>query len=71
MKILIIGEAIIDEYIFCEAFGKSGKEPVMVNKKINSEKYAGGAIPLLIQSENFVIVEFITYLGDREVKLIL
>ena len=26
LKVLIVGEIIIDEYIFCEALGKSGKE---------------------------------------------
>ena len=36
-KILVIGEAIIDQYIFCDALGKSGKEPVLVLKEMNSE----------------------------------
>ena len=31
-KILVIGETIIDQYNFCEAMGKSGKEPVLVLK---------------------------------------
>ena len=30
LKVLVIGEIIIDEYVFCEAIGKSGKEPVLV-----------------------------------------
>ena len=30
LKILVIGETIIDQYVFCEALGKSGKEPVLV-----------------------------------------
>ena len=31
-KILVIGETIIDQYNFCEALGKSGKEPILVLK---------------------------------------
>lgn len=41
-KVLTIGETIIDEYVFCEAIGKSGKEPVLVLKEKKSEKYLGG-----------------------------
>lgn len=70
LKILVIGEAIIDEYIFCEAFGKSGKEPVMVNKKIYSEKYAGGTISIANSIGKFCDkVEFITYLGDKRSEI--
>lgn len=43
IKILIIGELIIDKYVFCEALGKSGKEPVLVLKDKFSEEYLGGS----------------------------
>tara|TARA_B110000971_G_scaffold216158_1_gene250737 strand:- start:1909 stop:3432 length:1524 start_codon:yes stop_codon:yes gene_type:complete len=43
IKVLVIGEIIIDQYIFCEALGKSGKEPVIVMKDIKTEQYLGGA----------------------------
>ena len=36
-------ESIIDQYIFCESMGKSGKEPVLVLRDLFSEKYLGGA----------------------------
>ena len=38
-KVLLIGEIIIDQYVFCNAIGKSGKEPVMVVKRLDSEIY--------------------------------
>ena len=44
LNLLLIGESIIDEYVFCDTIGKSGKEPVLVNKKIFSEKYLGGIL---------------------------
>ncbi len=42
-KILIIGETIIDQYFFCEALGKSGKEPMLVLRDLKVEEYLGGA----------------------------
>ena len=43
LKILVIGEIIIDKYNFCKVIGKSGKEPVLTFQKLKSEKYLGGA----------------------------
>ena len=42
LKILLIGEIIIDDYVFCETVGKSGKEPFLVLKELHSNKYLGG-----------------------------
>ena len=46
IKVLIIGETIIDQYVFCEALGKSGKEPMLVLRDIKTEEYLGGAAVL-------------------------
>ena len=43
LKVLIIGETIIDQYVFCNALGKSGKEPMLVLGDIKTEQYLGGA----------------------------
>ncbi len=42
-KSLVIGEVIIDQYIFTNAIGKSGKEPVLMLNELRSEKYIGGS----------------------------
>ena len=44
LKILLVGEVIIDEYIFCDTIGKSGKEPVLVSRKGETKRYAGGIL---------------------------
>lgn len=44
LRLLAVGEAIVDEYLFCEAIGKSSKEPTLVVKKLQPELYAGGAL---------------------------
>ena len=50
MKILTIGETIIDKYNFCEAIGKSGKEPILVLKESNEEQYFGGVLEVLLET---------------------
>lgn len=44
MKVLVVGETIIDEYVYCETMGKSGKEPVLVTRELDKEKFAGGIV---------------------------
>ncbi|MDP1722118.1 MAG: bifunctional ADP-heptose synthase [Candidatus Gottesmanbacteria bacterium] len=44
MKILVIGEAIIDEYHYTTPMGKSSKEPLVVHRYAREESYAGGAL---------------------------
>ena len=44
LKVLVIGEIIIDEYIFCEALGKSGKESVLTFRNLRKERYSGGSL---------------------------
>ena len=43
LKVLVVGEIIVDQYFFCEALGKSGKEPMLVLKDVKKESYIGGA----------------------------
>ena len=44
VKIMIIGDAIIDQYHYSKPVGKSSKEPVIVNKFLSEESYLGGAL---------------------------
>ena len=37
-------KTIIDQYNFCEAIGKSGKEPMLVLKEIKQDQYLGGVL---------------------------
>ena len=65
LKILIIGEMIIDKFIFCSALGKSGKEAILnLEKKIEKE-YIGGVGAIGNHLSNFAKnVSIITYLGE-------
>tara|TARA_B100000315_G_scaffold146920_1_gene135880 strand:- start:422 stop:1942 length:1521 start_codon:yes stop_codon:yes gene_type:complete len=66
LKVLLVGEVIIDEYVFCNSIGKSGKEPVLVNQKISTEKYAGGILAVANHISDFCKGgKVLTCLGDR------
>ena len=44
LKILVIGEAIIDDYFFCEGLGKSSKDPILAFRYLSDESHAGGSL---------------------------
>ncbi len=46
MKVLVLGEAIIDTYESCEALGKSSKDPVLAFRKLGSESQLGGSLAI-------------------------
>ncbi len=43
LRVLILGEIIVDKYCFGKAIGKSGKEPYLVFNEKYSENYLGGS----------------------------
>lgn len=44
LKVLIIGDSIIDEYHFCSPMGKSAKAQLVVNQYLSHEVYPGGVL---------------------------
>jgi len=67
IDVLLVGETIIDEYIFCDTIGKSGKEPILVTQRLYSEKYAGGIIAIANHLSEFCqSIKVLTYFGDRD-----
>jgi rfaE bifunctional protein kinase chain/domain/rfaE bifunctional protein nucleotidyltransferase chain/domain len=69
-RAVAIGETIIDEYIFSESIGKSGKEPHLVIKELYTEKYLGGIVAIGKHIENFCkTVNIITVIGDKDSSL--
>jgi len=53
LKVLVVGETIIDEYCYCEVIGKSAKEPILAAKSISSEKFLGGILAVANHVANF------------------
>ena len=46
LKVLIIGESIIDTYTDCEALGKSSKDPILCFNRGQSKSFAGGVLAI-------------------------
>ncbi len=54
LKVLVAGEAIVDEYVWVDAIGKSGKEPILAVREVSRERHAGGATAVANHVKAFV-----------------
>ena len=43
-RVLILGEAIIDEYVYCDALGRVTKDPLIAFEKISQQQQLGGVL---------------------------
>ena len=67
LKALVVGEAIIDEYVFCDGLGKSTKDPILAFLYRSTETYAGGSLAVANHVAGFCgQVGLITFLGESE-----
>jgi cytidyltransferase-like protein len=66
LKVLVVGEAIIDEYHYVESMGKSGKEPILATRYLRSESFAGGILAVANNVAAFSDrVDMLTVLGRQ------
>ncbi|MBI2789355.1 MAG: adenylyltransferase/cytidyltransferase family protein [Elusimicrobia bacterium] len=69
LKVLVVGETILDEYVYCEAMGKSSKEPILALQYRSEEKHAGGALAIANHLAEFCgKVDLVTYLGTKNTQ---
>ena len=69
LKILVIGEAIIDEYCYGKSIGKAGKEPILALKYLKTEKFAGGTFAIANHLADFCDnLSLFTLLGDVNIQ---
>ena len=69
LKVLVVGETIIDEYQYCESIGKSAKEPVLATRYLSTEKFAGGVLAVSNHVASFCDnVGLITFLGTEDTQ---
>ena len=67
LKVLVVGETIIDQYIFCEALGKSGKEPVLVLRDLETALFSGGAAAIARHLSDFCgNISLLSMLGEKK-----
>ena len=67
LRPLVVGEAIIDEYVFCTGLGKSTKDPVLAVLQESVEAYMGGSLAIANHLAGLCNdVGLVTQLGDTE-----
>jgi bifunctional ADP-heptose synthase (sugar kinase/adenylyltransferase) len=67
LRLAVVGETIIDEYAYCDAIGKSGKEPMLVTRFQACEQQAGGVLAIANHlAELCDRVELVSALGTVE-----
>jgi len=67
LKVLLIGDGIIDEYHYCDAMGRSSKAHLVVNKYLHQEVFAGGAFALANHLSSLCDqINLVTLLGGND-----
>lgn len=67
LNVLVVGEAILDQYCYCTALGKSPKEAIVATKFLSEEQFAGGALATANHLAGFCgRVTLMTSIGSSE-----
>jgi len=69
LKVLVIGDGIIDEYYYCIPMGKAAKSPLVVNKYITHEVFAGAVFIIANHLAGLCNeVKLVTLLGKEDTR---
>lgn len=69
LKVLVIGDTIIDEYHYCSPLGKSSKSPTISSIYLREEVFAGGVLAVANHLEQFAgEVKLVTCLGKQNLQ---
>jgi len=70
LRVLVIGDTIVDEYHYCVPLGKSTKSPNISAVYLREEVFAGGVLAVANHLEQFAgSVELVTVLGKQNDQL--
>ncbi len=66
LNVLVIGDTILDEYQYCDALGKSSKDPTLVLQYQSHDMFAGGVLAVANHVANFVnSVQLVSVIGTK------
>jgi len=69
LKVLVLGDTIIDEYHYCSGMGKSVKDNLVVNRYLYDETFAGGVIAVANHIAGICQnIHLVTTLGESDSK---
>jgi rfaE bifunctional protein nucleotidyltransferase chain/domain len=67
LKVLVVGDTIIDEYFYCQPMGKSPKETIISTQHVSQEVFAGGILAVANHVAGFCDnVHLVTCLGEED-----
>ncbi|MCG8688223.1 MAG: adenylyltransferase/cytidyltransferase family protein, partial [Desulfobacterales bacterium] len=67
LNVLVVGDTILDEYLYCDAIGKSSKDPVLAVKYQSRDLFAGGVLAVANHVGAFTDkVDLLTVIGDQD-----
>ena len=67
LRVLVIGDAILDDYQYCRAIGKSSKDPVLALQYLSNDVFAGGILAVANHVAGFAKdVRLFTVVGERD-----
>jgi bifunctional ADP-heptose synthase (sugar kinase/adenylyltransferase) len=67
LKVLVLGETIVDEYQFCSVLGKASKDPILSTRWCSSERYVGGIMAIARHLAGFCDrLDVLSLLGDHD-----
>lgn len=67
LRVLVVGETIIDEYHYCQTLGKSSKAPLLAVQYLSHERFAGGAAAVANHVASFCHeVGFLSMVGVKD-----
>ena len=66
-NILVIGEIILDKYIYTNVLGKAGKDPILTFKKNKTNIFPGGSLAIANHLSDFCKkIDVLSYVGDKD-----
>ncbi len=69
LKVLVIGDTIIDKYVFVRPKGRAIKDPILSVGYVSHESYAGGILAIANHLSDFVdSITLVTLLGDEDIE---
>ena len=69
MRVLVVGEAIIDEYFTCSTMGQSAKAPILATRYESHERFAGGTLAVANHLAPFCgKVDLLAMLGTQDTE---
>ena len=67
LDVLVIGDTILDEYQYCDAIGKSSKDPTLAIRYKAHDLFAGGVLAVANHVANFArSVTLISVIGEQD-----